>query len=77
MKYRVDSNGNTSDWLTCFTSTTTGSVYAEAANTTVLDTNGSPIQFTSGRNYEFRVESTGGAVITNFAYKYDTLETLI
>lgn len=65
MKYRVDSTGA---WTTIFTETTVGAVVTEM-------TNAAGIYFTAGRNYEFRLESTGGAVITGFTYKYEVLPT--
>ena len=39
------------------------------------DVNGS--SFKSGREYEFKITSTGGAEITGLDYKYDTLESQI
>lgn len=67
MKVRVDSN-NSTDWKTVFTKTTS----SPDARTIVYET---PIISTmginDGRNFEFRIESTGGAQITGFAYKYN------
>lgn len=66
-KYRVDGGS----WTTIFTETTDGVVVTERT----MDAAGT--QFTAGRNYEFRIESTGNAHITGFTYKYDTLPTTI
>lgn len=70
LKYRVDSTGLLSDWVTARTYTTAGGMGFEAPK----PTSGF---YTDGYNYEFRLESTGGAVITSFAYKYENLETNI
>lgn len=66
LKYRVD-GGN---WTTVFTETT------DSAQITEITQAGSTM-FTDGREYEFSIESTGGAEITGLAYKYETLSTLI
>lgn len=70
LKYRVDSNGGSSDWITAYTYTTVGGVQFEAPKP-------SSGFYTDGYNYEFRLESTGGAVITALAYKYTTLTSNI
>lgn len=70
MKYRVDSLVNGS-WTTTFTDSTDNSVRSETLVSSAGD------QFTSGTNYEFRLESTGGAIITGWGYKYDDLDTNI
>jgi hypothetical protein len=67
LKYRVDGGA----WTTILTETTDGQVTSEQ----VIDANGD--EFTSGREYEFRVESTGGAEITEVKYKYQVLPTPI
>lgn len=67
LKYKVDGGSFT----TILTNTTDDSVVQEAAK----DASGN--EFTSGREYEFRVESTGGAKITGLVYKYEILETII
>lgn len=67
IKYRVDSTGS---WTTIFTETTAGAVVTERINV-------AGVNFTSGRNYEFRLESTGGAQIVGFSYKYELLKTNI
>lgn len=64
--YRVDGGA----WVTIFTETTDSAVATEMAN---IGTS----EFTSGREYEFKIESTGNAVITKLAWKYELLETLI
>lgn len=66
MKYKTD---GASSYTTVQTDSTDDSVTMEA----FVDTNGSA--FTDGRNFEFRLESTGGAVITGFSYKYEVMET--
>jgi hypothetical protein len=66
-KYRVDGGA----WTTIFTETTDGAVVTEMT----VDASGS--QFTSGRNYEFRLESTGFAQILGYSYKYELHDTLI
>ena len=70
MKYKVDGGSYT----TIFTEIGTDTVNPVFTETTI-DASGT--QFTSGREYEFRLESTGGAEITGFSYKYSTLSTLI
>jgi len=70
VKYRVDSAPDGA-WTTVLTSNTVGSVSFD----TSLLANGT--QFTDGTEYEFRIESTGGAIITNFAYKYQNLNELV
>jgi hypothetical protein len=70
LKYRVDA-ANTANWTTIYTSSTEGDARFE----TSLDASGT--QFTSGTNYEFRLESTGGAVITGLSYVYDNLNALV
>lgn len=67
LKYKIDGGS----WTTIFTETTVGQVVTER----VSDATGT--SFTSGREYEFRIESTGGAVITEVRYKVETLETLL
>lgn len=76
-KYRVnvtaDAAGTTlgNGWTTVFTETTDGEVSTEMTR----DATGTA--FTDGTNYEFRIESTGGAIITSWGYKYQTLPTNI
>ena len=65
-KYRVDSTGS---WTTIFTKTSTS---PDTKLTVCESSTAGGTQFTSGRNYEFRLESTGGAVITGYSYKYHT-----
>jgi hypothetical protein len=67
LKYKVDGSAYT----TIFTETTDSVLFTES----VKDSSGDV--FTSGREYEFRIESTGAAVITGIKYKYELLETLI
>lgn len=66
-QYRVDGGV----WTTIFTETTDGAVVTE--NT--VDANGA--FFLDGRNYEFRLVSTGFAQILGFTYKYEIKETNI
>lgn len=72
MKYRVDSDG---DWTTIFTKTSTSPDADTTSIEALRDASGG--SFTSGRQYEFRLESTGGAEIVGFTYKYDILNTNI
>lgn len=69
MKYRVDSTGS---WTTLFTKTTTSPDTNLTAFELPLSAN---IGSINGRNFEFRLESTGGAIITGFSYKYDILKS--
>jgi hypothetical protein len=66
LKYRVDGGS----WVTVFTETTDNRVITEMPSA-----NGT--SFTDGRDYEFEIQSTGGAEITGLFYKYIPLETLI
>lgn len=63
VKYRVDGGS----WNTIFTETTDNAVSTEPY------TNASGTQFTSGKEYEFRIESLGGSEITALIYKYNVL----
>ena len=67
LKYRAD-GGN---WTTILTEATVGMV------TTERNKDATNTSFTNGREYEFHIESTGGAVITELKYKYEVLETLL
>lgn len=66
VQYRVDGGS----WTTIFTESTAGKVrtepYTRASGATA---------FTDGFEYEFRVQSTGGAEISSLVYKYDTIKT--
>lgn len=64
LKYKVDNES----YVTCFTETT------DSAQVTEVIKAGST-EFTKGRDYEFQIESTGGAEITGLPYKYATQET--
>ena len=65
LKYRTDGGA----WTTVFTETTAGAVVTERTK----DATGTA--FTAGRNFEFRIESTGGAEILGLSYRYETLST--
>jgi hypothetical protein len=67
LDYRVDGGA----WTTILTEATDGAITSEQ----VMDASGT--EFTSGREYEFRATSTGGAEITELKYKYKVLPTLI
>lgn len=69
LKYRMDSD-LTGSWTTIFTDSEAGSVATEKT-----DVSGNP--FIIGRNIEFRLESTGGAVITGLGYNYEVNESLL
>lgn len=65
LKYKVDGGSFT----TVFTETTDSQV------TTEIGIDASGTEFTSGREYQFRIESTGGGEITELKYKYELLQT--
>jgi hypothetical protein len=67
MKYRLDSIGA---WTTLFTKTAT------SPDTNLLAYE-HPIAGATGRNIEFRIESTGSAQVVGFSYKYQPLSTNI
>lgn len=73
VKYRVDCLQNASGstlgagWTTVISRTTDNEGYFEMT----IDNAGS--QFTAGRKYEFRIESTDGAIITGLGYEYKAL----
>jgi len=67
VKYRVDGGA----WKTVTTVTAVGATTTEQP----FDANGDP--FTAGREYEFHIESTGGAVVTGMMYKYAVLSTFL
>jgi hypothetical protein len=67
LKYRVDGGS----YVTLLDRTTDNETFFESN----VDNSGSKI--TSGRSYEFRIESTGGAEILEFAYNYDFITTLV
>lgn len=64
IKYKVD-NGS---YITIATETTDNAVFTEMVSA-------GSTQFTSGREYEFRLDSTGGAEIVELIYTYEVLET--
>lgn len=64
-KYRVDTE---SSWTTLFTKTST------SPDTNLVFYNFSK-NMRKGFNYEFRIESTGGAKITSYSYTYQILTT--
>ena len=65
VKYKVDGGS----YITVFTETTDSVVFTETPTA-------GGTSFTSGRDYEFRIESTGGAEIVGLEYNYENLETL-
>lgn len=67
LKYKVDGGS----FITVFTETADG----EVATETGVDATGT--SFTSGRDYQFRIECTGGANFCGFKYKYEALKTII
>lgn len=67
VKYKVDGGA----YVTVLTQSTVGAVTTEQSAAGV--TGG----VTSGREYQFRVESTGGAEITELKYSYEILESII
>lgn len=70
LKYRVDGG----DWTTIFTKTASS---PDADLCTYRTTNAQGTPFSQGTEYEFRIESTGGAEITEFAYGYDIIANAI
>ena len=72
LKYRVDAGA----WVTIFTATYSADPNkSNVAHEATFDSAGK--QFRTGREYEFRVESTGGAEPTELKYKIEELETLL
>ena len=67
LEYRVDAGS----WTEIFTETTDSVLITEAK----VDTNGA--LFTEGREYEFRITSTGGAEVTELKYKTELMGTVI
>jgi hypothetical protein len=65
VKYRVDGGA----WKTIFTENTTGRVRTEPF------TRDSVGQFDRGAEFEFHIESTGGAEISGLVYKYEIIPT--
>lgn len=66
LSYKVDDGS----WATILTASTASTVSANSGKA-------SSGEFTKGRNYEFRVQATGGAVVHAISYKYDTLMNLV
>jgi len=64
LKYKVDGGS----YATIFTETTDNAVFTEMVSQGAT-------AFTAGREYEFRLESTGGAEIVELIYTYEVLET--
>lgn len=65
VKYRVEGGS----WNTIFTETTVGQVRTDPMP------RASAAQFTDGIEYEFRIESTGGAEVTSLFYQYQIITT--
>lgn len=72
--YRVDGGS----WIGCAYSATDGDVTAEFAGS--ISVSGGVITalgpFTAGREYEFSIEPSGGAKVTELKYEYDVIKTL-
>lgn len=68
MEQRKESSANGA-WTTIFTETTDGRVLTEAS------ANADGSQFDDGVNWEFRLKSTGGAIITGYGYKYEVVKS--
>jgi len=64
-KWKVD-NGS---WNTARTETTIGRIVSEITQTEA--------SFSSGREYQFRIESTGGVMPTALKYEYEVLKSII
>jgi len=67
LKYRVDGGS----WVTVFTETTDGVLVTESNSAADGDT------FEQGYEFEYRIESTGGAEITEFGANYELLESTV
>jgi len=71
VKYRVDAT-------TAWSSATTVISYSTAGDYIVEQTkDNAGTEFTAGREYEFRIESTGGVEITELKYTYENLESIL
>jgi len=66
LKYKVDGGSQT----TIFTETTDSAVITETQNA-------AGTEFTEGREYEFEIDSTGGAEVTGFYARYEIKDTLV
>jgi len=64
LKYQTDTNIGTSTWTTIFTNTTDNSVSHSAVN---IESTGA--SFPEYKEIAFRIESTGGAIITELSFK--------
>ena len=68
IKYRKDEDLNDdTTWTTIFTNTTDNSISHDAVNI-------SGEVLTQYKEIQFRIESTGGAVITGLKYKYEFID---
>lgn len=82
IKYRIDSIATSgtlgAGWTTVrtYTSSNTGK---NVDSTTYFETtrDASGASFSAGSNFEFRIESTGGATVTEFSYKYSKPQTIM
>jgi hypothetical protein len=72
VKFRADSATAWASITALLSENTDNAVFKEA---TRFDTSGNSV-LTDGREFEFRIESTGGAVITGISYEYDILKSL-
>lgn len=70
LKYRVDSQSS-SDWVTICTLSSGGKLNRKEGR----EATGTP--FNAGYEYQFRVESTGGAELVELKYEYDVYKELI
>jgi hypothetical protein len=70
LKYRVDSQSS-GDWTTICTLSSGGSINMKAVN----ESTGTPLN--TGYEIQFRVESTGGAELTEIKYNYEVIPELI
>lgn len=69
LKYQKDENIGTANWVTIFTNTTENLISHDAIN---IESNGNTLQ--EYKEIAFRIESTGGAVITGLKFKSEILE---
>jgi len=70
LKYRVDSQSS-SDWVTVLTLSSGGKLNRKEHRLA------SGLPFNTGYEYQFRVESTDGAELTEIKYEYDVYKEVI
>lgn len=66
LQYQINENIGTTSWVTVFTNTTDDSIHHSAVN---IESSGAALP--EFKEIQFRIESTGGAVITGLNFRYD------